>query len=124
MDTSVRAEADLLEQGRSSLARLLGPGWQVSLRHDESDGADRHADALFHVTSPDGSSARLVVDVRRRATPRVAADVLRPMASLVRRVNQLTGLLVISPWISPPTREALRAGGIDYLDLPATSRSA
>ncbi|MET8406229.1 helix-turn-helix domain-containing protein [Streptomyces sp900116325] len=32
-------------------------------------------------------------------------------------MNRNTRLLVISPWISPLTQEALRANGIDYLDL-------
>ncbi|MEV0750482.1 hypothetical protein AB0I75_35650 [Streptomyces sp. NPDC050273] len=118
METSVRqTEKNLLEQGRTHLQQLLGPDWEVALRPDQLPGGDHGWDAMLQIKSDDGVYISLLVEARQRVTPKDAGGVLTSIAHLVRRVNSHTRLLVISPWISPLAQEALRANGIDYLDL-------
>ncbi|MFJ9096815.1 helix-turn-helix domain-containing protein [Streptomyces globisporus] len=110
-------EKALLEQGRASLQDLLGTNWEVTFRADQLPEGDHGWDAMLEIKSADGVYVQMLVDARRRVTPKDAAGPLTSMAHLVRRVSQYTRILVIAPWISPLTQEALRANGIDYLDL-------
>ncbi|MFJ1774996.1 hypothetical protein ACIOFQ_32925 [[Kitasatospora] papulosa] len=118
METSAhQREKNLLEQGRTHLQQLLGPDWEVALRPDQLPGGDDGWDAMLQIKSDDGVYVQMLVEAKQRVTPKEAAGRLTSTALLMRRVSQYTRLLVISPWLSPLTQEALRASGIDYLDL-------
>ncbi|MET8275861.1 hypothetical protein [Streptomyces sp. NPDC005096] len=110
-------EQALLERAMESLQELLGTEWEVALRPEQLSGGDQGWDATLQIKSADGVYVQMLVEAKQRVTPKEAVGPLTSTASLVRRVNRNTRLLVISPWISPLTQEALRASGIDYLDL-------
>ncbi|MGW3746957.1 helix-turn-helix domain-containing protein [Streptomyces sp. NPDC005146] len=109
-------EQALLERARESLQELLGTEWEVALRPEQLAGGDQW-DATLQIMSADGVYVEMLVEAKQRVTPKEAVGPLTSTALLVRRVNRNTRLLVISPWISPLTQGALRASGIDYLDL-------
>lgn len=119
MDVDANREGDLLTQGKAALEALLGPEWQLALRREpaRSGSGDSRVDATLQVKSDDGVYVDMMVEVKRRVTPKEVLDGVLPMAQLVRRVNRYTRMLVISPWISPLAQETLRDNGIDYLDL-------
>jgi hypothetical protein len=118
MDTSAHAgEQALLEQGRASLQHLLGSEWEVTLQPEQLLGGDHRWDAMLQIKSRDGTYARMLVEAKQKVTPKEAAGVLASEALLVRRVAKHTRLMVIAPWISPMTQDALRSSEIDYLDL-------
>ncbi|MFE7512753.1 helix-turn-helix domain-containing protein [Streptomyces sp. NPDC057540] len=110
------ADPDLLTQGHATLQRLLGSGWEVTVRPEHLDGGDSGADALLEIKSGDGVYVPMLTEVFRRLTPK-DAEAAASKAALVRRVSQYTRLLLIAPWISPMTQEVLRSHDIDYLDL-------
>jgi hypothetical protein len=116
MNAYLERESQLLEQGRSALEDLLGPEWELSLQAEPLNG-DRGVDAMLQIKSQDGVYVQMLVEAKQRVTPKDVVSVLRPKAQLVRHVSHYTRLLVISPWISPMTQDALRDNGIDYLDL-------
>ncbi|MBD0707108.1 hypothetical protein BU197_01340 [Streptomyces sp. CBMA291] len=72
---------------------------------------------MLQIKSTDGVYVQMLVEAKERVTPKEAADRLASTASLVRRVNHYTQLMVVSPWISPLTQDALRSNDINYLDL-------
>lgn len=117
MSVHASTEQSLLEQGRSTLQDLLGRDWEVTVRPEHPEDGDDGADATLQIKSGDGVYVEMLVEVASRVTPKDAAGALTSKAHLVRRVSRYTRLLVVSPWISPMTQEALRRSGIDYLDL-------
>lgn len=114
MSVHSSTEQSLLEQGRSTLLDLLGRDWEVTVRPEDGDEG---GDATLQIKSGDGVYAEMLVEAASRVTPKDAAGALTSKAHLVRRVSRFTRLLVVSPWISPMTQDALRRSGIDYLDL-------
>ncbi|MFF3062098.1 hypothetical protein [Streptomyces sp. NPDC057909] len=117
MSVHSSTEQSLLEQGRSTLQDLLGRDWEVTVRPEHPEDGDEGGDATLQIKSGDGVYAEMLVEAASRVTPKDAAGALTSKAHLVRRVSRFTRLLVVSPWISPMTQDALRRSGIDYLDL-------
>jgi len=118
MDVSANVgDQALLERCLTTLRELLGPDWEVIFRPERMSEKGRDSDVMLQIKSADGVYVEMLVEAKRRVTPKEAAGPLASTARLVRRVNQYTQLLVVSPWISPPAQEALRTSGIDYLDL-------
>ncbi|MET8451640.1 helix-turn-helix domain-containing protein [Streptomyces sp. NPDC005209] len=106
----------LLEQGLAELFRLLGPEWTLTPRADRESLSG--ADVIVEVR-PDGDSVytQLLVELLPSVTPRMVEERLLPKLSLIRRINHLTNLMIMTPWLSRKTQELLREHGISYLDL-------
>jgi DNA-binding transcriptional ArsR family regulator len=106
----------LLEQGLAELFRLLGPEWTLTPRAEQEPLS--RADVIVEVR-PDGDSVytQLLVELLTSVTPRVVEERLLPKLSLIRRINHLTNLMIMAPWLSRKTQELLREHGISYLDL-------
>ncbi|MET8788368.1 helix-turn-helix domain-containing protein [Streptomyces sp. NPDC004589] len=117
MDPDDETRPDLLEQAHQALQDLLGPGWEVAVQTEGHSRGDSGIDARIHVRASDGMFVPLLVSLRERLTPKEVAAVLAPRADLVRQVDQVARLMVISPWISPMSQQELRSRDIDYLDL-------
>ncbi|MGW4623444.1 helix-turn-helix domain-containing protein [Streptomyces sp. NPDC004592] len=116
-DGRLPAAEALLQQGLEALFRLLGPEWTLTPRGDQESGSG--ADAIVEVR-PDGDSVytQLLVELKTAAvTPRMVEEQLLPKLSLIRRINHLTNLMIMAPWLSRKTQEMLREHGISYLDL-------
>jgi hypothetical protein len=72
---------------------------------------DRQADAFLKVTSPSGSSAVLLIEVKKRFEPRDIAQ-LRS----VKPNSEDLQLLLVSPFLSSRSQELLRQNNISYID--------
>lgn len=115
-----RNQCGLLEQGVEQLMAVLGEGWRVRSLDAESVPADRGIDAILRVGRPDSSSpyAEILIEVKSGLTPALVSRELGPQVELMRRVRGGdAAVLVISPWLSPRTREVLDEHGFGYLDL-------
>ncbi|RKN07657.1 hypothetical protein D7319_17855 [Streptomyces radicis] len=65
----------------------------------------------------DTSAARLLVNLKSSLTPRAVEERLAPTMALLLRVYPGTTPVLMTPWLSPSARSALRRHGIGYLDL-------
>lgn len=109
-------EREFVDLVETRLRSLLPEGWELGARRGEGGRGDPGFDAMLELEAPDGASIRLVVEVKRSL---VGRDVDR----LSSRLLQATGRwgpeavpLVVSTFLSDPVRQALAAGGINYLD--------
>lgn len=112
-------ERELLEHGIERLRSLLGKGWTLRPTLLESS-PDTGIDAVLRVgrsgsVSPSGE---ILIEAKVSLTPAVATEVLGPRVELMRRARgDDAAVMVISPWLSPRTREMLDMQGFGYLDL-------
>jgi hypothetical protein len=113
LDTSLR-EDELLEHAAADLARLLGPRWEVHQR----PAPDTRIGAIWSITSPDGRQATLIVEAKEDLAPAVAE---RSMVPQLERYLRARGgpatAIVVSPWLSPRTRQVLDDQDVSYLDV-------
>lgn len=116
-------ECAVLDEGIARLREHLGSGWEITPYNIASSelppAEDSSADAVYSVRALSGSApyAQVVVEARTSLTPAAAKDVLLPQIKLLRRLYGQATVLVISPWLSPRTREVLTERGVSYLDL-------
>src|SRR3954447_646006 len=97
-------EATLVQEASRVLAARLPAGWKQRVKRLESQPQGR-PDAILDVTGPDGAKVRLMVEAKMALVPRAVADL---KARLDGYSSSDPGL-VISPFLSPSTRERLRA---------------
>lgn len=111
----------LLDQALESLRRLLGAGWTVQAlpQKDYGNTSDAGIDASVQISPPDGASphTKILVTARQNVLPREVDTELRTARNIMRHSNNRQTLLVVSPWLSPRTRQQLRDHDIAYLDL-------
>ena len=119
-------ERSLLDLGMDELRHILGEGWEVAhLNSGKPVGGngvaepDLGIDEVWTVrhlasTMPAGE---VLVEAKTNLSPAVAAGVLGPRVSLMRRLRKQAAVLVIAPWLSPRTRQVLDGKGFGYLDL-------
>jgi hypothetical protein len=80
-------------------------------------------DATWELRDNDsGTYTNLVVEAKREVTPRAVTSMLARTAALVRQLSPNTGLLVVTPWLSPRAQEALVNAEISFLDLTGNVR--
>jgi hypothetical protein len=96
------------------LQRRLPEGWRVG----EARVQTRRFDATVELKAPDGTAGRIVLEAKEHLDPRGVLAV----AALAEEVSKRGPLVVISPYLSPSTRESLRKHGIGYLDLTGNAR--
>lgn len=111
---TIRAVTPTVETMRSAIAvleRSLPSTWSVVDRGPRRDG-DR---SVFEVSviAPSGTTAALSVVVRDRCTPADVRDLL-VLNSLVRAQPRST--VVVAPWMSRRTMDALRQHGVGSID--------
>lgn len=93
------------------LRELLPEDWQVTWSEPVGP-SDRRADAVLRIRTPDGSEARLAVDIKARLSAQVAASVASTLAG-----SELGESIVFTRYLSPMARIRLQKAGISYLDL-------
>src|SRR4051794_213419 len=72
-------DVDVVRRAREILAARLPGGWLLQPVANETK-PDRRADAVFTVTSPDGVSARLVVEAKRAVEGRDISGIVQQLA--------------------------------------------
>ena len=109
-------EATLVQEASRVLAARLPAGWKQRVKRLESRPQGR-PDAILDVTGPDGAKVRLSVEAKMGLVPRAIAD----LKARLDGYSSDPGL-VISPFLSPSTRERLRAENLNFLDLTGNVR--
>lgn len=82
------------------LRKLLPGDWTLSMARPSDRGAD------IRLTTPSGVAIAVEVKALKDASPRAVAGLTRPGSPT----------LVVADWISPRSRDLLRANGTSYLD--------
>ena len=108
-------ETSLLEAAISSLNERLPERW--SARRAQSATPDDGAGTEIVLAEPNGSASRLVVEVRATLRPRDVDAMSSGLLRSLRRASPYVPILVVAPWLSERTREALRMDDLNYLDL-------
>jgi hypothetical protein len=109
-------EATLVQAAARLLATRLPAGWKQRITRVEPPLRGRPS-AVLEMTGPDGARARLSVEATPALVPRAVAD-------LKARLNNLSSDpgIVISPFLTPSTRDRLRAENVNFLDLTGNVR--
>lgn len=113
----------MLEQGFAQLRRILGQGWEVRPvfravpqgQHAPEPGPP--GEQLVTIQADNSTYNQVLVEARLSLTPLQAHREFRAKAALMRSLTGSSAVLVIAPWLSPRTREALEELGYYYLDL-------
>lgn len=108
-------EARLIQQASRVFGARLPPGWRH--RFKPGGGRKEGPDALLEITGPDGTRTRVVVEAKSRLFPRAVADV----KAQFERYSAEPGL-VLTTFLTPSTRERLRALDLNYMDLTGNLR--
>lgn len=112
------SESDLINDALETLKDRLPTGWQVELETSEfAITRDYGFDAVASVTAPDGRNTSVVIEAKTRVAPRDALFI----NGLAARLGG-TPLIVVSPFLTKATRERLREGGLNWLDLTGNLR--
>lgn len=106
----------LVDDILQALEGLLPEGWRVSIQPRNKAGLPS-VDAIFRIGRQKASAGTIRVQVKNRLEPRdvdALASVLRP--------SPAQPVLLGAPFLSPRTRERLRAVGFAYADLTGNVR--
>lgn len=97
------------------LRRELPSSWLLEMAEAETE---RGPDAVLDLRAPDGRSASILVEIKRRLDPIAVPRVLEQMQSWAWRAATGTPVsyLVAAPFLSERTRERLRESGLNYID--------
>lgn len=96
------------------LAARLPAGWEaVSMAVTQRNGPD----ASLRISSPDGASVPIPVELKDRLRPRGVADVVDALDQYAPGP-----VLVAAPFLSPRTRDQLQAANLNYIDLTGNIR--
>lgn len=113
----------LLERAVEVLLGLLPPQWTVERGQGPAQD-DGPSDERFFVKDGGGTCRSILVDARPNTTPAELDKAYND--PLARRLLRDVGspILVVSPYLSPRSREILEKTGINYLDLTGNARIA
>lgn len=105
----------MIEKAVENLVASRQGDWQITVgKLDET--LSFKADTLLDVRSPDGKAAMMVVEARRKVTPRQAADAARRLGKAFTEQN-LAGAILVIEYLSGLSRKRLRKEGVGYIDL-------
>jgi hypothetical protein len=105
----------LLNNAIEGLRERLPEGWRLT-PGNPARARGFQADAQLTVRAPDGTSAALLVEAKRRVSPRQAAEEAAKLAGAARG-GRAAGVLLISDYLSDLSRRKLRSAGVNYIDL-------
>jgi hypothetical protein len=108
ISTSPPTERQLPAVAVDAIRTLLPASWKVAVRRP-ARGAT--ADATLRVTAPDRRTADVAVEATSRLETRDVVSVAQQL-----RAIEASASLVAARYLSPRTRDALRAEGVSYVD--------
>ncbi|MBA3404861.1 MAG: hypothetical protein H0U13_09300 [Gemmatimonadaceae bacterium] len=115
MRNNVFSDNKRLEEGRRILSERLPDGWRVELEK----GAKPSVGARLRIIAPDRSQRTVVIETKGKLDPRGVSEIENQFRSL-----GADDRLVVASYLSPATRERLRAASISYIDLTGNVRIA
>ncbi len=116
-------EAEVLGQGLGDLRKILGHGWEVGpvnravVQGQRVPQPGPAGEQLISIQGANSSYNQVLVEARLRLTPLQARNEFRAKVALMHDLTGNSAVLVIAPWLSPRTRQALEELGYGYLDL-------
>lgn len=100
------------------LQQRMPPGWSVEREAQGRATAPQQSDdVVFRFSSRDGKVAGALVEEELRLTPREAEQMGGGLTRRFRDALPDKAVIVVSPYLSPRTREALLANQFGYVDL-------
>ncbi len=111
-------EASIVRDVTRTLAACLPMGWNADSTFETPVGST-HAtwlDAVVEVTSPDGQSVDIVIEVKQRIEPRTARSVAAQVQRYCAELGEMAVPVVGAAYLSPRTRDALAKLGVGYVD--------
>ncbi len=114
------ANADIQESLRLEAAAWLRARLPSSWQLDDAPKtgvAGSRGDGLFELRAPNGTFTTIAVEARQSVAPRDVETMLSGFARSLRALSAPVPVLVVAPWLSQRTREALTANAINYVDL-------
>lgn len=112
-------ETELMRLLRDELASKLPSDWSIVSQPEVKRG-DTRADVVIGLTAPDGSTATILVEVKRMAEPRDVATALRQLGGYPQSPDQ--ALMLAAPYLSPRARELLQEAGAGWFDTTGNIR--
>ncbi|HEX6686520.1 MAG TPA: MarR family transcriptional regulator [Candidatus Limnocylindrales bacterium] len=111
------SEKQLLDDGFDRLAAVLREGTGLGLEHSPTDTPEEGDHDAFWQVRGGGKTRSILVEARTRFTPR-AVDQLERLVTqpILRRLNH-PAVMIVAPWLSLRSREAIENRGWNYLDL-------
>ncbi len=109
-------EAILVREAARTLSNRLPPGWREKILASKPTAQDR-PDGTLEITSPDGTTARMVFEAKSRVFP-------RDVAELKNRLERYSSgpYLVVAPFLGPSTRRRLQEENLNYVDTTGNVR--
>ena len=103
------------------LARRVPPGWTIC--SEPAVRPDRRAvDLVLTLTSPDGETVWLAVDVKSRVEPRRVPELARRLREFTTAELPSVVPVLGASYLSPRTREMLREFDVGYIDTTGNVR--
>ena len=115
--TEIQAERQL----ERFLAERIPAGWSLQARRTETPGRYR-VDLLAEIASPGGEIAVLAVEVKRTLEPRDVLQAVDRLSTITADAWPRAVPVVASAYLSPRTRDLLRARGVGYVDFTGNAR--
>ena len=110
------SEKDLVNEAIAWLRERFPDTWVV----DRVTGGPATLDSTIEIRSP-SLWATLAVEARRQLSPRDLDGLFGTMGRQLKELAPGVSFLVVAPWLSERTREALKNDGINFLDLTGNS---
>lgn len=117
MWNSAITKTGLLDQVEDAVGSRLPRGWRMTVRRDVRE--DRYRiDAQFRVTAPDGTTGKLLAQVKRDLPPKLVSSAV---SQLKAYAGDRAGI-VIASYLSPRARELLIDNDVSYADATGNVR--
>lgn len=120
---------ELLNSFEQQLRSILPTSWTLTAQ--PHSGGDRGIDAVFELTGPDRSRARVFMEIKRAVEPRDVAAALNQIKVYQQRESGGPGetgkeqeqlAVVAAPYLSPLARERLAEAGAGWFDATGNMR--
>ena len=116
-------ETSIIRDVTRTLAARLPTGWSADISLDARIAATALGpDAIVKVQSPDGQSAEIVIEVKRRIEPRMMQSVVERVRRFCTALGSAAVPVVSATYLSPRTRDALAKLGVGYIDMTGNIR--
>jgi hypothetical protein len=110
-------ENELVDAAVTWLRERIPSAWSVEATNQEAVTPGRGRPDGTIVINGQSVFATLAVEAKRSLGPRDVAGLFGSIGRTLRALSPNIPILVVTPWLSPRTRELLAGEGINYLDL-------